>query len=146
MATAKPSTKKPARTKRPKRTPIMGNVRKAVRQNAAAIDAYIAAAATDIQPILKKLRMLIKRSVRGSTESMSYGMPAFAHDQRFIYFAAFKKHIGIFPPVRDDKMLIKALAPYRNAKGNLAFPLDQPIPYPLIAKVAIALAKQYAEP
>ena len=72
-------------------------------------------------------------------------MPAFSHDQRFIYFAVFKKHLGIFPPVRDDKKLIKALAPYRNAKGNLAFSLDQPMPYQLIARVVIALAQQYAD-
>ena len=122
------------------------NIGAATKHSPTTIDAYIAGAAPDVQPILNKLRALIKRSVRGSSESISYGMPAFAHAQRFIYYAAFKKHIGIFPPVRDDKKLIKALAPYRNAKGNLTFPLDQPMPYSLIAQVAIALAKQYAAP
>ncbi|MBP9085632.1 MAG: DUF1801 domain-containing protein [Kofleriaceae bacterium] len=120
------------------------NMAPAAKQPPTTIDAYIAGAAADVQPILKKLRTLIKRSVRGSRECLSYGVPAFSHDQRFIYFAAFKQHIGIYPPVLDDKRLIKALAPYRNAKGNLAFPLDRPMPYPLITKVVVALAKQYA--
>lgn len=40
--------------------------------------------------------------------------------------------------------MIEATARYRNEKGNLAFPLDQPIPYELIGKLAVALSKQYA--
>lgn len=123
------------------------------------IDAYIAAAATPARPVLKKLRMLIKRTVPGATESINYGMPAFAlpamsasgvaatrKPQRFIYVAAFKKHIGVFPPLHGNAVLVKKLAPFRNPKGNLAFPLDQPMPYSLIAAVAAALAEQYAQP
>ena len=123
------------------------------------IDAYIATAATPARPVLKKLRTLIKRTVPGATESINYGMPAFAlptmpasgttatrKPTRFIYIAAFKQHIGVFPPLHGNSALIKKLAPFRNPKGNLAFPLNQPLPYPLIAAVAAALAKQYAQP
>lgn len=120
----------------------------------ASVDAYIAAAATPARPVLKKLRTLIKRTVPGATESINYGMPAFAlpampatrKPTRFIYIAAFKQHIGVFPPLHGNAVLVKKLAPFRNPKGNLAFPLDQPMPYPLIAAVAAALAKQYAQP
>jgi uncharacterized protein YdhG (YjbR/CyaY superfamily) len=72
-------------------------------------------------------------------------MPAFKHERPFIYFAAFKKHIGVYPPINDDKLLINELAPYRNDKGNLRFPLNEPIPYKVIGKVAKALFKQYSE-
>ena len=121
----------------------------------ASVDAYIAAAATPARPVLKKLRTLIKRAVPGATESINYGMPAFAlptsatatrKPTRFIYIAAFKQHIGVFPPLHGNAVLVKKLAPFRNPKGNLAFPLDQPMPYPLIAAVAAALAEQYAQP
>ncbi|HPH66504.1 MAG TPA: DUF1801 domain-containing protein [Kofleriaceae bacterium] len=121
----------------------------------ASVDAYIAAAATPARPVLKKLRTLIKRAVPGATESINYGMPAFAlptsatatrKPTRFIYIAAFKQHIGVFPPLHGNAALVKKLAPFRNPKGNLAFPLDQPMPYPLIAAVAAALAEQYAQP
>jgi hypothetical protein len=60
------------------------------------------------------------------------------------YLSALKRHIGLYPPVRDDARLRAALAPYANAKGNLSFPLDEPLPMVLIGRVAKALAKQYA--
>jgi uncharacterized protein YdhG (YjbR/CyaY superfamily) len=119
------------------------------------VDDYIANAAPAVRATLKKLRTLIKRTVPGATESINYGMPAFAlptiaaatrKPTRFIYIAAFKQHIGVFPPLHGNSALIKKLAPFRNPKGNLAFPLNQPLPYPLIAAVAAALAKQYAQP
>jgi uncharacterized protein YdhG (YjbR/CyaY superfamily) len=62
-------------------------------------------------------------------------MPAFTLDGDLIYFAAFKKHIGIFPPVRGDEKLSEELERYRGEKGNLKFPLDEPIPYALISRV-----------
>lgn len=71
-------------------------------------------------------------------------MPAFKIGRTYIYFAAFKQRIGVYPPVTVNKSLIEATARYRNEKSNLAFPLDQPIPYELIGKLAVALSKQYA--
>jgi uncharacterized protein YdhG (YjbR/CyaY superfamily) len=72
-------------------------------------------------------------------------MPAFRLGRTFFYFAAFKKHIGIYPPVTDDQQLISELAPFRNEKGNLAFPYDQDLPLTLIGRVATALAIQYGK-
>lgn len=51
---------------------------------------------------------------------------------------------GIYPPVREDAALIAELAFYPNEKGNLAFKYKEPIPYELIGRVAVALAKEYA--
>jgi len=59
-----------------------------------------------------------------------------------VYFAAFKKHIGFYPPVRGDARLMKAVSPYAGEKGNLRFPLEQPIPYDLIRRIAKFRAKQ----
>ena len=94
--------------------------------------------------MLKRLFALIRKSVPGSTQVISYGIPAFKQDKVFIYCAAFNSHVGIYPPVRGDTRLIAAVKPYANPKGNLRFALDQPIPYALIARVAKALAKAYA--
>jgi len=91
-----------------------------------------------------KIRGLVRKSVPGCTELVSYGIPAFRLERIFMYCAAFKSHIGIYPPVRNDARLIQRLRPYANAKGNLRFALSEPIPYPLIARVAKALAKAYA--
>lgn len=85
----------------------------------------------------------MRDAVPDATECISYRMPALRHDRVFFYFAAFRKHIGVYPPV-DDPALVVELARYRGPKGNLQFPLDEPVPYDLIARVAQALARQYA--
>ena len=61
----------------------------------------------------------------------------------FCYVAAFKAHIGIFPPVKGSATLQKRLVPYRGPKGNLRFPLDEPMPYALIAQVVKALVREH---
>ena len=91
--------------------------------------------------MLQEIRGIVKRTVPAATETISYRMPAFRLGRTFIYFAAFKSHIGIYPPVKGDKALAKALAPYRGPKGNLKFPLDRPMPYGLIARVVAALSR-----
>jgi uncharacterized protein YdhG (YjbR/CyaY superfamily) len=107
------------------------------------IDDYIASASPETKPILEEIRMRIQATVPDAKETISYQMPAFKLGRTFIYFAAFKNHIGIYPPVENDKNLIHALLPFRNEKGNLRFSLCKPIPYELIGKVAAALAQQY---
>ena len=109
------------------------------------IDEYIAAAPADVQPILKKIRKTIKSAAPKAEEVISYRMPAFRQNGVLLYFAAFKNHIGMYPPVRGDAKLEKALAKYRGPKGNLRFPLDEPMPYDLIEKIALLRVKQDAE-
>ena len=107
-------------------------------------EAYFATAEPEAKAVLLRIQALIESDVPGATRCISYNMPAFRLARTFVYFAAFKKHIGIYPPVKDDASLIEALAPYRNEKGNLAFPLAKPLPYELIKRVVTALVKQYA--
>jgi uncharacterized protein YdhG (YjbR/CyaY superfamily) len=111
---------------------------------AADIDAYIAAAPTNVRPILKRIRATIRKAAPGAEEVISYRMPAFRGRGILLYFAAFKAHIGVFPPVRGDAALAKALAKYQGPKGNLRFPLDEPMPYELIARIAALRVKQDA--
>ena len=105
------------------------------RSAAATIDEYIATFPPGVQSILRKIRSTIRKAAPQAEERISYRMPAFAQDGILVYFAAFKKHIGIYPPVRGGEKLSKELARYRGEKGNLKFPLDEPIPYGLIARV-----------
>jgi uncharacterized protein YdhG (YjbR/CyaY superfamily) len=107
------------------------------------IDAYLASVPLGSKRILEEIRKIIRINVPNATETISYQMPAFKLNRTFIYFAAFKKHIGIYPPVKGNKTLIVALQPYAGEKGNLKFPLNQPMPYELIGRVVVALAKQY---
>ena len=98
------------------------------------IDDYIAAFSPRVRAILKKVRATVRKAAPGAKERISYGIPAFALNGILIYFAAFKNHIGFYPPVRDQT-LKKAVAIYAGEKGNLRFPLDQPIPYALIGRI-----------
>jgi uncharacterized protein YdhG (YjbR/CyaY superfamily) len=104
------------------------------------IDEYIGKFPPDVQAILQKIRTTVAKAVPQAQEKISYRIPAFVLDGTVIYFAAFKKHIGVFPPVRDPK-LKKEVARYAGPKGNLQFPLTERIPYALIGRIAKAQAK-----
>lgn len=106
---------------------------------------YIAAAAPNAQPALKKIRAIVRNVAPDACEVISYQLPAFRQGRVFFYFAAFTAHIGIYPPVKGNAALEKALKPYRGEKGNLKFPLNQRVPYALIKRVAVALKAQYAK-
>lgn len=102
---------------------------------AASIDDYIAAQACAVQPILQRIRAIVREEAPHAEETISYRMPAFMLGGALLYFAAFKKHVGIYPPVRGDAALLQALARYRGEKGNLSFPLAEAMPYELIRRV-----------
>jgi uncharacterized protein YdhG (YjbR/CyaY superfamily) len=99
------------------------------------IDGYISQFPADVQAILKKVRETIRHAAPDATETISYMMPAFKQHGILVYFAAWRKHIGLYPPISGDKTLAKAIAQYAGPKGNLQFPLDEPIPYDLIEQI-----------
>ena len=59
-----------------------------------------------------------------------------------VYFAAWEKHIGIYPPISGDNTLEQAVARFAGPKGNLQFRLDEPIPYDLIERIVKLRVKQ----
>jgi uncharacterized protein YdhG (YjbR/CyaY superfamily) len=113
-----------------------------VRAAPKSIDKYIASFSPEVQAILEKIRLTIRNAAPDAQETISYNMPTFALEGALVHFAAFKKHIGFFPPVRGDARLEKAASPYAGEKGNLRFPLDQPIPYGLIKRLVKLRVKQ----
>ena len=101
----------------------------------ATIDAYIAGFAPEVRAILERVRQTVREAAPGAEECISYRIPAFRLNGVLVYFAAFKQHIGFYPPVRGDAKLVAAVARYANDKGNLRFPFAEPIPYDLIARI-----------
>jgi uncharacterized protein YdhG (YjbR/CyaY superfamily) len=106
------------------------------------IDEYIAAFTPDVQTILERIRLTIRNAAPDAQETISYRIPAFTQHGILVYFAAFKNHIGLYPPVSGDAKLEKAISPYAGEKGNLRFPLNQPIPYDLIERIVKLRLKQ----
>ena len=109
------------------------------------VDDYIATFAPDIQAVLQKIRQTVKAAAPDAEETISYRIPAFKLNGMLVYFAAFKKHIGLYPPVRGDDSLMQAVKPYAGPKGNLQFPFKKPIPYALIRRIVKARAVTTSE-
>jgi uncharacterized protein YdhG (YjbR/CyaY superfamily) len=107
------------------------------------IDQYIADFPADVQEILHKLRVTIKKAAPKAEEGISYKMPSFnLNGQYLIYFAGYKKHIGLYPVPSGDEEFNKEISGYQAGKGTLRFPLDKPIPYKLISKIVKVRAKE----
>jgi uncharacterized protein YdhG (YjbR/CyaY superfamily) len=109
------------------------------------IDEYIAAFSPEVQSILQKIRSTIRKAAPDAQEKISYQIPTFTLMGNLIHFAAFKNHIGLYPPVKGDEKLGAEIARYRGEKGNLKFPLDEPIPYTLIGRIAKFRVKEQLE-
>jgi uncharacterized protein YdhG (YjbR/CyaY superfamily) len=99
------------------------------------IDEYIAGFPPDVQAILKKIRATIRKAAPGAGEAIKYRMPTFTLKGNLVHFAAFKKHIGFYPVPTGIEKFKRELSVYQGGKGSVQFPLDQPIPYGLIAKI-----------
>lgn len=100
------------------------------------VDAYIQSFPQDVQQLLQQLRALIRQQAPGAVESISYGMPAYkTYGKPLIYFAGFKNHIGLYATPSGHEAFAKELASYKQGKGSVQFPLDQPLPLDLISRI-----------
>ncbi len=106
------------------------------------IDGYISQFSDDVQAVLEQVRKTIGNAAPDATEIISYQMPAFRQHGILVYFAAWKNHIGMYPPIAGDKANEKAFARYAGPKGNLQFPLDEPMPLDLIERIVRLRVKQ----
>ena len=99
------------------------------------IDDYIAGFPNDVQEILEKIRMTIRKAAPDAEETIKYQMPTFTLKGNLVHFAAYKKHIGFYPAPTGIEKFKNELSIYGSAKGTLKFPLDKPIPFGLISKI-----------
>ncbi|WP_228450911.1 iron chaperone [Chryseolinea soli] len=112
---------------------------------AESIDAYIADFPLNIRKMLKTIRTTIRKAAPRAEETIKYAMPTFTLDGNLIHFAAYQKHIGIYPVPMGVPGWDEALAPYVTGKGSLQLPLDKPMPLTLISKIVKFNAKRNAE-
>ncbi|MBF6471736.1 MULTISPECIES: iron chaperone [Nocardia] len=107
------------------------------------IDAYLAGFPDDVREILSGIRAAIRRALPDATEAISYDIPTFKlHGRNVVHFAGWKQHVSLYPIPDGDPALERELEPYRAGKGTLRFRLGEPVPYELIARIAIALAER----
>jgi uncharacterized protein YdhG (YjbR/CyaY superfamily) len=91
------------------------------------------------------LRQLIRDSAPDAEEAISYQMPTFKLNGNLIWFAAFKKHIGLYPKTSAIEIFRKELSNYEVSKGTVRFPLDKPIPFDLVRKIVKYRVKENLE-
>jgi uncharacterized protein YdhG (YjbR/CyaY superfamily) len=107
-----------------------------------AIESYTCGFPPEVQVVLRRIRQVLRRAVPDAEEIISYRMPALRLHGIVLYYAAFKNHIGIYPPIHGSAPLDRAISRYAGEKGNLKLPLDEPIPYKLIERIAKLRARQ----
>jgi len=99
------------------------------------MDEYIAGFPHDVQEILEKIRLTIRKAAPDAEETISYQMPTFTLKGNLVHFAAYKKHIGLYPAPSGTEKFKQELSVYKAAKGSVRFPLDRPIPFDLISQI-----------
>ena len=99
-------------------------------------DEYIADFPPNIQVILNQIRGIIQENAQNAEESISYGMPAYKLNKKpLVYFAAFKNHIGFYATPTGHQAFADKLAKYKQGKGSVQFPLNEPMPIELITEI-----------
>lgn len=118
-----------------------------MREKFKSIDDYISRFPVATQKMLTAIRGTIGKNIPGAEETISYGIPTFKVNGRsVIYFAGFKKHIGLYPVPTGNKTFDKAFSSYKTSgKGTIQFPLDKPIPHALISRILKYRLKENAE-
>ena len=109
------------------------------------MDEYIASFPKEVQEILEKVRVTIRKGAPDAKETINYGIPTFTLNGNLVHFAAFKKHIGFYPTPSGIEKFKVELSGYEGAKGSVQFPLDKPIPYDLISRIVAFRVKDSLE-
>lgn len=107
-----------------------------MKNNYKSVDEYILTFHEETQIILRKIREVILKYSEGAVESISYGMPAYKlNGKPLVYFAGYKNHIGFYATPTGHSKFSKELSKYKQGKGSVQFPINQPIPLDLIKRI-----------
>ena len=103
---------------------------------AATVDDYIAEFPKSTQAHLKQIRKVIRENVPDAVESISYGMPGYKFlGKPLVYFGGYDHHIGFYGTPSTHEAFVKELSKYKQGKGSVQFPLDEPMPVALITRM-----------
>jgi uncharacterized protein YdhG (YjbR/CyaY superfamily) len=123
-----------------KKTKSKSSSSKGKKDDARAVDKYIADLPEPARSTLKKVRAMIRSaSPAAATEGVSYGIPAFKYNGPFFCYAAFSNHCSLFPMSgRVIDQCKSDLQKFETSKGTIRFPVDKPPSASLIRKLVKA--------
>jgi uncharacterized protein YdhG (YjbR/CyaY superfamily) len=104
-------------------------------KNIKTIDDYVRLFPVEVQKRLQSIRGLIRKLAPDAEEKISYQIPTFYLNGNLVHFAAFKNHIGFYPTPSGISSFEKELSKYKQGRGSVQFPLDQPVPMKLIERI-----------
>jgi len=100
------------------------------------VEEYISEYPAEIQDKLKKIREIIKAIAPDAMEGIAYGMPGYKiYNKPLVYFAGFKNHIGFYATPTGHEKFKTELSKYKQGKGSVQFPNNQPLPVELITEI-----------
>lgn len=109
------------------------------------VDEYIQNYPEDIQKVLQKVRQTIQKEAPEAVEAISYGIPTFKLNGNLVHFGGYEHHIGFYPGSEAIEVFAKELTKYDSSKGTIRFPMSEPIPFDLIAKITAYRVKKNSE-
>ncbi|HTA27505.1 MAG TPA: DUF1801 domain-containing protein [Bacteroidia bacterium] len=109
------------------------------------VDEYIASFPKETQKLLKEVRAAIQEAAPQAEEVISYSMPAYRLNGIVVWFGGHTHHIGFYPHGATMEKFKKELARYKQTKGSIRFPMDEPIPIALIKKMVKLRVKEHLE-
>jgi uncharacterized protein YdhG (YjbR/CyaY superfamily) len=102
---------------------------------AVTIDGYIESFPAEVKKLLQQMRSIISKSAPDAVEAIKYSMPTFTLHGNLVHFAGYKHHIGFYPGPSAIHTFSKEISKYKNSKGAVQFPLNEPLPAQLISKI-----------
>ncbi|HEY6181593.1 MAG TPA: DUF1801 domain-containing protein [Terriglobales bacterium] len=99
------------------------------------VDEFIKATPKEAQSKLRQMRAAIRACAPGAVEGLRYGLPAFSYKRILVVYGAHSQHIGFYPTPSAVSAFKKELSKYKTAKGSIQFPLNEPLPLPLVRKI-----------
>ena len=111
------------------------------------VNEYIESAPKEAQKKLREIRAVIRKATPGATEDMKWRMPSYSYKRILVMFAGYKHHVGFYPTASPIKVFEKDILKLKlkSARGSVQFPLDEPLPLPLIKKMIALRIKESKE-
>lgn len=105
---------------------------------------YFAALPPPARRRMQEIRRIIRSVAPDAIEHFSYRIPGFRLDGKvFVYYAAFKGHTSLYPMgAKIRQAHAAALEGYKMSTGTIQFPLDRPLPVPLVKRLVLARAEE----